>query len=63
LNKLIPKNSAWTLQTATGVNDKGQIVGYALTLSPNQTSSTSGPTTPTAAKDAAVHRIAELGAS
>ena len=27
LNALIPKNSGWTLYDATGINDKGQIIG------------------------------------
>jgi probable HAF family extracellular repeat protein len=27
LNTLIPANSGWTLQTATGINDAGQITG------------------------------------
>jgi probable HAF family extracellular repeat protein len=28
LNRLIPPNSGWVLQTATGINDQGQIVGF-----------------------------------
>jgi probable HAF family extracellular repeat protein len=28
LNTLIPAKSGWVLQTATGINDAGQIVGY-----------------------------------
>lgn len=28
LNDLIPANSGWTLQVATGINDRGEIVGY-----------------------------------
>jgi len=28
LNRLIPANSGWVLQEATGINDAGQIVGY-----------------------------------
>jgi probable HAF family extracellular repeat protein len=30
LNSLLPANSGWTLQTATGINDSGLIVGYGL---------------------------------
>jgi probable HAF family extracellular repeat protein len=30
LNDLIPANSGWTLQSATGINDSGQIVGYGI---------------------------------
>ena len=30
LNDLIPANSGWTLLTATGINDDGQIVGYGI---------------------------------
>jgi len=28
LNTLVPANSGWTLQEATGINDRGQIVGW-----------------------------------
>jgi probable HAF family extracellular repeat protein len=28
LNTLIPTNSGWTLEEATGINDSGQICGY-----------------------------------
>jgi probable HAF family extracellular repeat protein len=28
LNKLIPAGSGWVLQSATGLNDAGEIVGY-----------------------------------
>jgi probable HAF family extracellular repeat protein len=28
LNNVLPSNSGWVLQEATGINDKGQIVGY-----------------------------------
>lgn len=30
LNSLIPANSGWLLQEATGINDSGQIVGYGI---------------------------------
>jgi len=30
LNALIPRRSGWTLETATGINDRGQIVGDGL---------------------------------
>lgn len=30
LNALIPPNSGWTLQVATGINNRGQIVGHGL---------------------------------
>ncbi len=30
LNSLIPSRSGWTLEEATGINDKGQIVGYGI---------------------------------
>ncbi len=30
LNALIPRDSGWTLETATGINDRGQIVGSGL---------------------------------
>jgi probable HAF family extracellular repeat protein len=30
LNTLIPSSSKWTLTTATGINDKGQIVSYGV---------------------------------
>ena len=30
LNALIPRRSGWTLETATGINDRGQIVGKGL---------------------------------
>jgi probable HAF family extracellular repeat protein len=30
LNALIPRGSGWTLETATGINDRGQIVGQGL---------------------------------
>jgi probable HAF family extracellular repeat protein len=30
LNNLIPSNSGWTLQQATGINDNGQIVGRGI---------------------------------
>ena len=30
LNSLLPPNSGWTLTSATGINDAGQIVGYGL---------------------------------
>jgi hypothetical protein len=28
LNALIPPNSAWTLEVASGINDRGEIVGW-----------------------------------
>ena len=28
LNDLIPANSGWKLQVATGINDQGEIVGF-----------------------------------
>ena len=45
LNTLIPANSGWVLEAATGINDLGQIVGYgslngvttAFALTPNTT--------------------------
>lgn len=30
LNSLLPANSGWTLQEATGINSKGQIVGFGI---------------------------------
>jgi probable HAF family extracellular repeat protein len=30
LNRLIPANSGWILSNATGINNKGQIVGYGI---------------------------------
>jgi hypothetical protein len=27
LNTLIPRGSGWTLESATGINDRGEIVG------------------------------------
>jgi probable HAF family extracellular repeat protein len=35
LNTLIPDSSRWTLTSATGINDKGQIVGYGVDASGN----------------------------
>jgi probable HAF family extracellular repeat protein len=57
LNTLIAAGSGWTLKTATGINDKGQIAGYAmdgsgqyhaLLLTPTDpsTPSPSGPPSP-----------------
>jgi probable HAF family extracellular repeat protein len=33
LNSLIPLNSGWTLEDATGINDSGQICGYGINSS------------------------------
>lgn len=30
LNDLIPANSGWYLEATTGINNRGQIVGYGL---------------------------------
>ena len=30
LNDLIPADSGWTLESATGINDRGQIIGYGI---------------------------------